>query len=205
MTFTIVSDGEEAILDHFMKNEDIKSLPIVGSVFSLVKISLDIGDRIFIEKMRSFIRNIDRNQTWKEKFNDEEKCKKISKKLLYIIDSCDDDKKLELIGLTFNYLVIGRISEDKFFYIVNIICKSFYPYLKMLSAINESYGRFSNDGTKYDHVGIAHLLYIGALDYAGQSVAVYDSQTQKMEAPPTMIVALNEYENFIKELLNKVE
>ena len=107
-----------------------------------------------MEKLKSFIENIDKNQKWREKFSDDEECNKISKQLLYIVNSCDDDNKLKLIGMAFNYFVNGEISKDEYFYTVNIISKSFYPYLKMVLEIDESDKRFKNDGTKYDYFGI---------------------------------------------------
>lgn len=201
---SLMTDVGEFTLDSFMQDGVIKELPIVGSVFSMIKIGVDIRDRIFVEKIKSFIENVDNNQKWREKFSDDEECNKISKQLLYIVDSCDDDNKLKLIGMAFNYLVNGEISKDEYFYTVNIISKSFYPFLKMLLDIDESDKRFKNDGTKYDYFGITHLLNIGALDFDGQTMATFNSQTGKIESPPSIIVALNGYSEFLRELLNKL-
>ncbi|EOS28061.1 MAG: hypothetical protein OSJ61_27975 [Lachnospiraceae bacterium] len=201
---SLMADFGEFSLDYFIQDGNIKDFPIFGSVFSMVKIGVDVRDRIFIAKIKSFIENIDKNQKWREKFSDIEECNKISKQLLYIVDSCDDDNKLKLIGMAFNYFVNGEISKDEYFYIVNIILKSFYPFLKILLDINESDVRFKNDGTKYDYVGIAHLLNIGALDFDGQTPVLFNSQTNKIESPPSIIVALNGYSEFLRELLNKL-
>lgn len=201
---SLVEEFGEFTLDSFIQDGIIKDLPIVGSVFSMVKIGVDIRDRIFVEKIKSFIENIDRNQKWREKFSDDEECNKISRQLLYIVDSCDDDNKLKLIGMAFNYLVNGEISKDEYFYTVNIISKSFYPFLKMLLDIDESDKRFQNDGTKYDYIGIAHLLNIGALDFDGQTMPVVNLQMKKIKSPPSIIVALNGYSEFLRELLNKL-
>lgn len=202
---SLLTDFGEFTLDSFLQDGVIKELPIVGSAFSMVKIGADIRDRIFVEKLKSFIENIDKNQKWREKFSNDEECNKISKQLLYIVDSCDDDNKLKLIGMAFNYLVNGEITKDEYFYTVNIISKSFYPYLKMLLEIDESDKRFKNDGTKYDYFGITHLLNIGVLDYDGQTAVLFNSQTDKIESPPSIIVALNGYSGFLKELLQKLD
>lgn len=188
---SIITEYGELTLDFFLPDGVIKNLPIIGSVFSMIKISTDIRDRIFVEKLKSFIENVEENKKWKEKFSDIEECNKVSKQLLYIIDSCDDDNKLKLIGMAFNYFVNGEISKDDFFYIINIISKSFYPFLKILLDIDELDDRFKNDGTKYDYTGVAHLLNIGALDYDGQAVTLFNSQTHVIESPPSIIVALN--------------
>lgn len=201
---SIIEDFGEFTLDSLLTDGTIKDLPIVGPAFSIVKLGKDIHDRVFVEKMKSFIVNIDANQKWKEKFSDVEECNKISKQLLYIIDSCDDDCKLKLNGMAFNYLVKGEINKDEYFYTVNIISKSFFPFLKILLDIDISDTRFKNDGTKYDYVAITHLLNIGALDFDGQTFATLNSQTGKIESPPSVIVALNGYSEFIKELLERL-
>lgn len=198
----LLTEYGELTLDSFMSDGLLKDLPIFGSAFSIIKIGTTIHDRIFIAKLKSFIENIDKNQKWKEKFSDEEECNKISKQLLYIINSYDDDNKLKLIGLAFNYLVNGEINKDEYFYTVNIISNSFYPFLKILIDIDESDSRFVNDGKKYDYFGITHLVNIGALDYDGQTAAFFNSETNQMESRPSMVVALNGYSDFLIKLLN---
>ena len=199
---SLLKDYGELTLDMFLRDGIIKELPIVGSTFSMVKISADIRDRIFMEKLKSFIENIEKNTKWQEKFSDIEECSKISKQLLYIIDSCDDDKKLKLIGMAFNYLVKGEMNKEDYFFTVNMISKSFYPYLEMLLDIDESDERFPNDGTKYHYDGIVHLLNIGALDYDGQIPMLINEKTNEIESRPCIIVTLNCYGNFIRGLLS---
>lgn len=199
---SLLTDYGELTLDMFLRDGIIKELPIVGSTFSMIKISADIRDRIFLEKLKSFIENIEKNTKWQEKFSDIEECSRISKQLLYIVDSCDDDKKLKLIGMAFNYLVKGEMNKEDYFFTVNMISKSFYPYLEMLLDIDESDERFPNDGTKYHYDGIVHLLNIGALDYDGQIPMLINEKTNEIESRPCIIVTLNCYGNFIRGLLS---
>ena len=53
-------------------------------------------------------------------------------------------------------------------------------------------------------MGVAHLLNIGALDYDGQAVTLFNSQTHEIESPPSIIVALNGWSSLLKELLSKL-
>lgn len=200
----LIEEGGELALDSILPEGIVRDLPIIGPAFSLIKIGKDIHDRVFIEKLKSFTQEIDKNQAWKEKFCDADECNKISKQLLYVVDSCDDDDKLRLIGAAFNNFAKGNIDRIRFFYIVNMISKSFYPFLKVLLDIDEVNTRFTNDGKKYDYDAIAHLLNIGALDAAGQTMTIIDSKTQKMQSPPSVIVALNGYGIFIRDLLKEL-
>lgn len=200
----MIENFGEFTLDYFMPEGLLKEIAIVGPAFSLIKIGKDIHDRIFMEKLKSFINEIDKNQKWREKFSNDEECQKISKQLLYIIDSCDDDNKLRLIGMAFNYLVNGEIDKNEYFYIVTIISKSFFPFLKIILDIEDTDKRFKNDNKKYDYVGISHLLNIGVLDYDGQTMVTFNLQTRNTESPASIIVTLNKYGEFLRELLRRL-
>ena len=104
--------------------------------------------------------------------------------------------------MAFNYLVKGEMNKEDYFFTVNMISKSFYPYLEMLLDIDESDERFPNDGTKYHYDGIVHLLNIGALDYDGQIPMLINEKTNEIESRPCIIVTLNCYGNFIRGLLS---
>lgn len=78
---SLMTEFGEFTLDYFIQDDLIKELPIVGPAFSMVKIGVNIRDRIFVEKLKSFIENIDKNQKWREKFSNIEECNKISKQL----------------------------------------------------------------------------------------------------------------------------
>lgn len=201
---SLIENFGEFTLDYFMPEGLLKEIAIVGPAFSLIKIGKDIHDRIFMEKLKSFINEIDKNQKWREKFSNDEECQKISKQLLYIIDSCDDDNKLRLIGMAFNYLVNGEIDKNEYFYIVTIISKSFFPFLKIILDIEDTDKRFKNDNKKYDYVGISHLLNIGVLDYDGQTMVTFNLQTRNTESPASIIVTLNKYGEFLRELLRRL-
>lgn len=192
--------GEYA-LDSFFPEGVIKDLPVVGPFFNAIKIGKSIQDYIFINKLRSFLEYTNNNAKWKDRFSSEKECYKISKHLVYIIESCDDDEKLRLIGLAFNWLVIGKIVEQEFFYAASIISKSFFPFLQVLLIINVN-ERFQNNGDIYDFDAVAHLLSIGALDYDGQTFAIRDrSKNGEESKAPSIIVIVNKYGRLVKELL----
>ena len=84
---SLIEEGGEFALDSILPDGIVRDLPIIGPAFSLIKIGKDIHDRVFIEKLKSFMQDIDKNQEWKEKFRDVDECNKISKQLLYVVDS----------------------------------------------------------------------------------------------------------------------
>lgn len=199
--FKLVEDYGEVCIDHFLQEGVLKEIPIVGTAFNTIKICKDIRDMIFVEKLKSFLEAVDKDSRWKEKYSDPSECQKISKHLLYIIDQCDDDQKLRLIGLGFNRFVKNEISHDEYFYIVEMISRAHYPFLEVLMNLDSSDYRFVNDGSVYDNNAIAHLFNIGALDYDGQTVATFDANGKGK--PGAMILSVNGYGQFIKSLMEE--
>lgn len=70
------------------------------------------------------------------------------------------------------------------------------------------FGEFTLDSFLQDgmikELPIVGSAFSSALDYDGQTAVVYNSQTNKIESPPSIIVALNGYSDFLKELLQKL-
>jgi hypothetical protein len=114
---SLFTDLGEFTLDSFLSNGLVKDLPIIGPVFDIIKLSRNMQDMIFIKKLKAFIDNIEKNEKWREKFSDEYECEEVSKKILYIINSSDDEEKLKLIGLSFNSFVNDEIGKDDYFYV----------------------------------------------------------------------------------------
>jgi hypothetical protein len=199
-TLSLLIDYGEFALDNFLIGRFVKDLPIIGPTFNMIKLSKNIHDMIFIKKLKAFIDNIEKNEKWKDKFSDVSECEEISKKILYIINSSDDEEKLKLIGLSFNCFVKKEIEKDDYFYAINIINQSFFPYLKLLSKIDDQ--KFTNNGEKFNMFGITHLLTIGALDQYSQTFGGYDNN--KVFIPSHKVVCINYFGKFIKILLEKM-
>ncbi len=196
-TLSIIENYGEYTLDKFLDEGILRNLPIVGPAFSAIRISKSIQDRIFMEKLRGFIENIHENEKWKEKFTDINECNKISKKLVYIIDLTDDDEKIKLIAILFNYYVAEEISKDEFLYLSSIVSKSYYKFLKLFNSINDV--RFSNDGEKYDSSVVSHLYSIGLFDYSGSTMA--QMKDGKVVKSGSAIYNLNIYGSILKQII----
>jgi hypothetical protein len=200
-TLSLFADLGEFALDSFLSNGIVKDLPIIGPTFNIIKLSKNIQDMIFIKKFKTFIDNIEKNENWRKKFSDTSECEKVSKKILYIINSSDDEEKLKLIGLSFNSFVNSEIEKDDYFYVINIINQSFFPYLKLLSKIDDQ--QFTNNGERFNIFAINHLLTIGSLDQYTQTYGGYDQN--KNYVPSYKIVCINYFGKYVKGLLLRQE
>ncbi len=202
-SLSLFTDFGEIGLDFFIKDPTLKEIPVIGSVLNIIKLSANIQDRLFVKKLKAFIDNIDKNIKWKEKFSNENECKKISTKLMYIIESADDEEKLEAIGILFNHFINGEITKDEYFYICDIIKKSFWPYLKTIYKINKD--RISNDGSEFDQDQISHLYSLNLFDYSGMTVAQLDSEHKTIKKPGSIILSINKFGDILRQLTRIIE
>lgn len=58
---SLIEEGGEFALDSILPDGIVRDLPIIGPAFSLIKIGKDIHDRVFIEKLKSFMQDIDKS------------------------------------------------------------------------------------------------------------------------------------------------
>lgn len=199
-SLSLFTDVGEVGIDALIKDPTLKEVPILGSVLNLIKLSLSIQDRIFINKLKSFIDNVEKNKKWKEKFSDPKECKKISKQLIYIIDSSDDEEKIEAIGMLFNHFVQGEITKEHYFYLCDIIKKSYWPILKTMYTIKEN--RVLNDGSQYDQEKINHLYSLNLFDYSGMTIPQFDSKNNTIKKTGSIILLINTYGDIMRQFTN---
>jgi len=200
---SLLTDFGEYGLDALISDQTLKDIPVIGSVLNVIKLSVGMHDRLFAIKLKAFIDNIDKNNKWKELFSNENECIKISKKLLFIIDSTDDEEKLEAIGILFNSFINNQITKDDYFYVCDIIKKSYWPYLKSIHKIEEN--RFTNDGLLYEQEQVSHLYSLNLFDYSGMTMASIDSKNKTIAKPAAIILLINNSGNIMKQLTKYLE
>ncbi|WP_029410413.1 hypothetical protein [Treponema pedis] len=200
---SIFTDWGEYGLDAMINDHSLKDIPVVGSILNIIKLSTSIQDRLFVKKLKAFINNVDKDEKWKEKFSDESECTKISTKLMFIIDSSDDEEKLKAIGILFNSFVNNEISKDEYFYACDIIKKSYWPYLKNIYKIEEN--RFTNDGILYDQELVSYLYSLSLFEYSGITISSFDSKTNTVKKPSANILVINKAGNLMRQLTKYIE
>ena len=120
-------DVAEALLDSELSEGLLKNIPILGTLFSLFKISNNIKDKLFVKKLIHFLENIkdiDKTQRKKiiNKIDSSNKYKiKVGEKLLYILDKAEDYEKTSIIGIFFKAFLQEKINYAQFLKICQII------------------------------------------------------------------------------------
>jgi hypothetical protein len=110
----------EVFLDELMDNGIVKDIPIIGTVVGLGKATLGIKERLFLKKIIYFIselKNIppDKRRRMIDKIDSSGKFRtKVGEKLLFIIDSCEDHEKAQVIARLFASFISQKLSYQEF-------------------------------------------------------------------------------------------
>ncbi|MDM8534413.1 hypothetical protein QUF55_06905 [Clostridiaceae bacterium HSG29] len=196
----IITDYGEYTLDYFIDDEVISNLPVVGTGFKLIKVGKSISDRIFIEKMKKFIDNIDSNDSWHDKFSDEDECEKVSKKLVYIVHSSDNDEKMRIMAYIFNDYVKGKVDKEDFYLLLDIVMKSFFTYLKEFR--NFAGKMITNNGKNYEKSYLEHMHNLGLFNYVGSTMTTIDKMG--FYEPGATIIEINPSGTYLRDVLKDI-
>ena len=110
----------ELSLDSLLDEGLLKDIPTIGAIVKLFKIGSTIHDKLFLKKVLMFMKglkdvSVDKRREMIAKIDDsKDYSSKVGEKLLYIIDSCEDAEKSELMGRLFKAYVEEKITYEDF-------------------------------------------------------------------------------------------
>lgn len=136
------TEATDILIDDVVDNEIVQKLPVIGWCFRLLKIGKSISDIIFLNKLKLFITNINSekiDKNWKEKFSDEKECVKIARKIIFIIDSINEEKKIKYLAKIFCDYINGIISKGEFNLYIEIIQNVYTTLLEKIINFDEGH------------------------------------------------------------------
>ncbi len=142
------SEAADIVIDEIIDNDVIQKIPVIGWLFSTIKLGASLSDKIFALKLVKFIEDVNSekfSKDYKERFKDENECKKIASKLLLIISTVTEEKKLKYLGKIFCDYVNGKITKENFYLYAEIIRNVYIPLLEKVT-----YFEKDKDYTQFD-------------------------------------------------------
>lgn len=115
----VIAQYLEVVLDDNLDDSPLKDIPALGSILKLYNAGIGIRDRIFYNKLVSFLENIDnssedaRTEFWSKFETDEDAKRKLGEQLIIYIDRFDNIDKPVLLARAFNALQKGLISYNE--------------------------------------------------------------------------------------------
>lgn len=138
-----VVDISEALVDSVFKDGIMKDIPIIGTIAGVPKIIHNVKDKLFIEKLKSFVyelRQIDPQKIIDEIENIDHSNEyriKVGVKLGYIIDEAKDHEVAQYIGKWFVAFLLKKISYSQFLRGVKILQDIFLKDFEKFISQNE--------------------------------------------------------------------
>ncbi len=124
LTSGLAEVGLDAFLDGIAKD-----IPVFNSILGIGKGYLAIKDRLFLKKLIYFLSGLknttpDERREMINKIDESGKYRtRVGEKLIYIIDSCDDHEKAEIISKLFEAFLLEKINYDSFQLASNVVIK----------------------------------------------------------------------------------
>lgn len=186
---SITLDLIEAGLDSFLNDGLLKDIPLVGTFLNLLKVGKTIREQHLLRQIMDFLSTVasvnqkDREVYWSKISSDGNKKEEIGTKLMLLLDRMDEAKKAKWLGLAFNELVLGNISENEFYDLAYVI-----DNIKQHLAVNfyeYSIGYFDQPSDYLGHFVSIGLLYNRSLAKSGYGIK---SQKIKLDIPNTGLV-----------------
>ena len=117
----------ESLVDNLIEDGFAKEIPIIGTLLGVGKVFTGLREQLFLKKIIFFmseladvpadkrfemITSIDESDTYRTK---------VGEKLLYIIDTCEDHEKAQLIAAMFRAFIEEDLNYDEFLKSAQII------------------------------------------------------------------------------------
>ncbi len=133
----ISTDFLEAGLDQLIENDFLKDIPIIGTAFKSYSLAKNITENFFAKKLLRFLFHLkDIPKVEREKFVTEletaKESKKVSEKLLNILNRLDDLNKASTLGKLFKFYLKGDINQSDFFRLSSFVDRIYIEDLIVL-------------------------------------------------------------------------
>ena len=126
-------DLAELTLDAILKNEALKSIPVVKTLLSIIETTQNISNYLFLKKIVTFLTNVKKVSAKKRKEminnidNSGEYKTKVGETLLNLLDKCDSTEKAAYLGTWFTAFLKGKICYGMFLNGAHVINRSYLP------------------------------------------------------------------------------
>lgn len=116
----VTIDMAEMTLDVILKNEALRSIPVVKTLLSIIEATQNVSNYLFLKKIVAFLSNIKKVSAKKRKDminkidNSGEYKTKVGETLLNLLDKSDSTEKAAYLGTWFTAFLKGKISYGMF-------------------------------------------------------------------------------------------
>jgi len=161
----IIGNAAEYTLDTILENNELKQIPVFGTLIRVANAASSIRDRIFAKKVYKFLANLKdipqgKRQEFINKIESENKGRhRLGETIILLLDRLDSMEKTELIGKVFCKCILGSIPYNTDLRLCSIIDRVYFPDLQDLVKCYK--------GEQIGHDVSASLAGVGLMEVSG--------------------------------------
>ena len=161
----LIGDAAEYTIDSILESEELKEIPVFGTLIRIATATSSIRDRLFAKKVYKFLaclRDVspEKRKNFIQSIESKEGGqRRLGETILLLLERLDDMKKPDLIGKVLRQCIVGKIQYKTALRLCSIIDRAYFPDLEDLVRYYE--------GDKIGYDVSASLAGLGLMEISG--------------------------------------
>lgn len=157
----LISDAAEFGLDSVLESEELKQIPVIGSLARLAKIGASVRDRLYARKLLRFLREVstvppEERAKFAEGISSRGNKERAGEALLLLIDRLDHMTKPEIVGRIVRSAMLGEIDYESSLRLSAMVERAYFSDLLLLPKAETGMGIDIDVAESLASVGLLH-------------------------------------------------
>ncbi len=133
----ILENVAELTLDNILENDELKQIPVFGTLVKVVKLGSSIRDRLFARKLLTFLREVSstphaKRTAFVNKLSSKGNKHRSGEAILLLLERLDDMTKPAIVGKIVCSAILGEIDDETFLRLTAIVDRCYITDLLQL-------------------------------------------------------------------------
>jgi hypothetical protein len=157
----LISDAAEFGLDSVLESEELKQIPVIGSLARLTIIGASVRDRLFAQKLLRFLQEVstvppEERAKFAEGISSKGNKERAGEALLLLIDRLDHMTKPEIVGKIVRAAILGEIDYESSLRLSAMVERTYFSDLLLLPKAETGMGIDIDVAESLASVGLLH-------------------------------------------------
>ena len=113
----VLATTAELTLDNILESEELKQIPVFGTLVKIAKLGSSIRDRLFARKLQRFLREVasipfEKRAQFVDELSSKGNKQRVGEAILLLIERLDDMTKPEIVGKIICSAILGEIDDE---------------------------------------------------------------------------------------------
>jgi len=193
----ILETTAELTVDNILESEELKQIPVFGTLVKMVKLGSSIRDRLFARKLLTFLHEVasipfEKRVQFVNRLSSKGNKQRTGEAILLLLERLDDMTKPEIVGKIVCSAILGEIDDETSLKLSAMVDRSYITDLISLPSSETGKGIDTDVAESLASVGLLERRIetdlLGLRGQKGANIAIY---------------SLNKYGKILVGILNK--